>query len=674
MNTIVERMLIASKKEAPAVHDAITLNTIHYYLGTLATASLARYRFDSNNIPINFYGVTLAESGGGKDRSVEIVKRMVADGLAMYQYKLELEFDKFVKKMPMKERFSIPWLEFGAGTAEGIMETRNHISMVGFGVTNWVVPEIQDALAESDGIMSQIVKAWERGNTDGKNSKSTKYPPVNDVPMNVLCYGSPMKSRDDFLSMEKLRNALSNGLARRSFVVSIPRDETLNLQKEHFKSKSKPFIDHDEIKALNAILKSAMMSYKCPIELEDEVVDLFYEYDMKCKLSVEDPNIPTAVFAEAQSRAWKALRLAALYAFIEGSSKISEKNFQDSIEYSDFTSGFSMEILRDIPVEEKVYKFIKTNGPVTEQQIRNVVGIKNKNEFADMLMMADSLADENGDAMVTSDERIVKYSISELTGIDLDAITISTSTQLSDNWKPLVGKWKDLPSFFKTGTWYSAGTFKGGHRNNDNYENSQDLMIFDIDDGMTLTDAKSFFADFRCIIATTKSHQIEKHPGTGDIWDRFRIILVPDVKIELDVDTYSKFMVNAMDMMGIPADRKAIDPARFFFGNKDAEVWVSEGTKLFPVNTCIPSTTKAEIVHKRLENYDSVEGAERYFIASTDKGDRNNKLYQYAKMIQDDNKYSQEEVETMVRELNAKIADPLPDRELERTILKSIRK
>lgn len=69
---------------------------------------------------------------------------------------------------------------------------------------------------------------------------------------------------------------------------------------------------------------------------------------------------------------------------------------------------------------------------------------------------------------------------------------------------------------------YSSIQWKDGYRSKDNYISYEDVLIYDIDDGMTIEEAKSYFKDYNAVILPTKSHQIDKK---GLVCDRFRVII-----------------------------------------------------------------------------------------------------------------------------------------------------
>ena len=682
MNSVISGVIDYIKSNKPDVHTDIASNAAHYVLGMVAGMTRSSFTFRGTDIKLNYFGLTLAGSGDGKDVSVTFAKRAFAEAAMKHAAILEKEFTTFNVKNP-DAKLPIPPSEFSKATPEGFMQSRVNCDNVGYGSVNLRIEELQDVLDGKDTeIFSEVVKAWEVGDTAAKINRVLSIPATRGIPISMILYGSPNTVMTDIKVFESLAKMLTSGLGRRSFMVAPDIKETSALQAAYQNNKPTDEEIHEAIKngeklrnKIGEHVSKVFDRGEMNITMSKDASLIYNEYEKECSLHYGgNVFIHPGLVAEMKSRPWKTVRLAALYAWVNNKSEIDATDMNDAIEHAT-KCGEYVEKFFIVPSNEAlILEYLDLHSGSSEQQIRSALPKMNKGEFVDSMNLANDLAEKNNQVIERSDESVPKYSLKQLTAIDLDAVTISTSTSLHANWKPITGKFKDLEGFFKSGAWYSAGIFKEGHRTNENYTQSQDLIIFDVDEDMSLDTAKSFFSDFKCIIATTKNHMREKHPGTGDIWDRYRIILVPDSKIEMDPDTYSQFMLNAMDMLGLPADRSCQDPARFFYGNKDAEVWVSEGERLFPVKACIPTTAKSETVHKRLEKYDNVDGIERYFISSTDKGDRNNKLFRYACVLKDDGKYTDDEIEEMVIALNQRIADPLPERELRHTILKSIRK
>lgn len=73
---------------------------------------------------------------------------------------------------------------------------------------------------------------------------------------------------------------------------------------------------------------------------------------------------------------------------------------------------------------------------------------------------------------------------------------------------------------------YSPFEFKNKTKKSENWQNDkQNLLILDIDDGLSIEEAESLFQKYAYLLATTKSHQKEKG---GKTCDRFRVILLSE--------------------------------------------------------------------------------------------------------------------------------------------------
>jgi len=126
---------------------------------------------------------------------------------------------------------------------------------------------------------------------------------------------------------------------------------------------------------------------------------------------------------------------------------------------------------------------------------------------------------------------------------------------------------------------YSAGIFEGGHRKNDNWKGSN-IIILDVDndgneESMSLNKAKEFFSGMKCIITTTKSHQVGKN-GLPPA-DRYRVVIALKNKILCTQKEYSNTMKMLLHNMFPFADKKCSDPARFYFGAYNSEYHYFDG-------------------------------------------------------------------------------------------------
>jgi hypothetical protein len=123
---------------------------------------------------------------------------------------------------------------------------------------------------------------------------------------------------------------------------------------------------------------------------------------------------------------------------------------------------------------------------------------------------------------------------------------------------------------------YSPFTFNDGKRNQVNSK-THNLICFDIDDTLELEKAIDLCSNFKSLIVTTKSHQLDKK---GLICDRFRILIpidkdIPKDKFKSFYGDLSKYLTldNAID-------NACNDVARYFYNNPNQEVFYSSSSNI----------------------------------------------------------------------------------------------
>jgi putative DNA primase/helicase len=112
---------------------------------------------------------------------------------------------------------------------------------------------------------------------------------------------------------------------------------------------------------------------------------------------------------------------------------------------------------------------------------------------------------------------------------------------------------------------YSLGTFKNGHRNNENFIQAEAIGL-DFDEGMTIDEAKVAFSSYKHAILPSKSHRKDKN---GLVADRFRVFLFLSKPIT-DIETYYATWHSIADKFPA-ADRSCKDPARQYYKSPSIE-------------------------------------------------------------------------------------------------------
>lgn len=275
------------------------------------------------------------------------------------------------------------------------------------------------------------------------------------------------------------------------------------------------------------------------------------------------------------------------------------------------------------------------------------------------------------------------------------SVTISYSKHITENFKTVKVPLNKICDLVKSEYNYSAGTFKNGYRKADNYQNYSDLIILDIDDGLTLNEAKDVFMQYDYIIATTKSHQKEKN---GIICDRFRVILPTETPIILDKNDYSKMMEEVHKEFPF-VDKVCKDASRFYFPSIDSQVFTHSGfCSFFWEEYYEKAKARYELDEdkkERLKNLRQTFSEKKDFeeiekidyirkIAKTEKllkllkydekfisGQRNKTLFTYGKYFQDLG-MTDDEIKDNLLWINNQ-GDSIPEDEIYKTLFKSLR-
>lgn len=139
---------------------------------------------------------------------------------------------------------------------------------------------------------------------------------------------------------------------------------------------------------------------------------------------------------------------------------------------------------------------------------------------------------------------------------------------------------RDVANAISTNRPWAPATFTGSRANGNLKAIS--LLALDFDSGMKLSEAFELFKDYKHIIGTSKSHQIEKN---GVVADRFRVLLVLEYPIHTDADFKSHWFAAFAKWPSM--DKACKDSARFFFPCTKI-VSVNEEGLLFAERMMIP--------------------------------------------------------------------------------------
>ncbi len=283
----------------------------------------------------------------------------------------------------------------------------------------------------------------------------------------------------------------------------------------------------------------------------------------------------------------------------------------------------------------------------------------------------------------------------ELTAEELNEAQPKMRDRHPSNWKKefksIKVRWDDIHSLVNSDyRIYSAGTFKDGIATDDNWQ-GQESFILDIDDGLTLDEAKKLFKEYQCLITTTKNHQVEKN---GIVCDRFRIIMPLVKPINCTQSEYSETMKLIHDIEYPFADKKCKDPSRIYFGFSAAIYFYTDG-KPFDFDKYLQRMKRKKELHKSIapqintKDYtrpsSALESTQKGFyerVWCTDEmlsalkfedkfvsGNRNNALLSWTRFFKELG-FNDSEVRQVILYINNR-GDSIDENEIEKTVFRS---
>ena len=626
---------------------------------------------DTKQIPANMYGVLLAPSGVGKSKSVGFVNDLIKPAIDVVKEKAQAQMeilDPFASEEIhdlTKDGVTVSD-SYKSLTDAATVKIMRVLDLIEYFSINYIVDEFASVVTkEYEMLSSTVLEIYDKGYVPVNLRATSKINKAESpIPMNLLAFGSAhLLFESDTATEKAFFDLLLAGLARRSVFCYVDTQVNrftldVNANRNIIDSISNDLVkivsDYDKkVLSLSSEAESAYLKY-----LDDNTED---------SLQYQSHLMLQKIYAK--NKYWIALKLSAL---------VAVSNFHEQVELSDFE--YAKQIVEDSEKDlhriinrpqkyELVVDYLVESGKeeseyTLTQSLPFYKEIKAKKQFLEL--MKGYAFDNNITLMIQEKHNVTFYSAKNREKVDLDKpLTFSYSSHITEGFYCNdQGTWKD---FYKVvcadGIHYSAHCFKDGYRKKDNVIEGFSLIILDFDGGVSLDTAKLIFEDYTYLIATTKSHQVEKN---GIVDDRFRVILPMESKLELDPEQYSQFMKNLLDDIPIEADRACVDASRFYYSYK-GEYWYNEGV-LFDAIKYIPNTQEAETYSKEGNKLSkkNIDRIGQYLLRNEHSG-RNNQLLRYSLLLIDKG-YSKEDIKKEVLKLNAQFSKPLPEVEIERSV------
>jgi len=676
---------------------------VAYFLAKMASNMRATIvTKDRGELPVNIYALALATSGFGKGHSVNIMenefirgfkKRFMEDTLPVIAEKSlwdiandraarngsdpQEEYDKVEAEYRRAGAFPFT---FDSGTTPAVKQLRHKLLLANCGSINMQIDEIGSNLIGSVEVLTLFLELYDQGIVKQKLTKNTAENTRGEemdgkTPTNMLLFGTPSKLLDGGQTEEQFYSFLDTGYARRClFGIGQHNKQAFNTMTptEIYNRLIQPTNSNVVNKWANQFHKladPAVFGWKMVVE--DPVAIRLLEYKIECEkaanLLADHEEIRKA---ELSHRYFKALKLAGAYAFVDESSEVEMDHLMQAILLVEESGAAFQSILNREKAYVKLAKYIADVGTeVTHADLLEALPFYKSGNAArnEMMTLATAWGYKKHIIIKKSFvDGIEFFKGDTLEETNLDELRISYGDHWAYNYLCEKVPFSQLHNLTQSpGMHWAKHHFKNGHRAEENVFAGFNVVVIDVDEGISLEAAHDLMKEYKFLTYTTKRHTDEQN--------RFRLILLINYVLELDSEEYKEFMNNVMGWLPFKTDESANQRAKkweTFDGGKYHYNLEGEVLDALPF---IPKTSKNEQYKQQFQKVESYDNLERWFAQRIATGNRNNNLLKYAMALVDSG-MSLIDVTKQVHAFNDKLNTPLDKGEIDSTILVSVAK
>lgn len=717
-NQYLEEMVDLICKETQNDDKGFFRVEVAYFLSKMASAMRCTVSSpDRGEIPVNAYALCLATSGYSKGRSVNFIEEKILKGFKdkfmenTFEEVSKINLEGFAASKaaakgtdPAEElaviekafnRAGSYLFTFDSGTAPAIKQLRQKLLMAGAGSINFQVDEIGSNLLGSDEVLKLYLELYDKGKVNQKIIKNTSEQIRDEdidglTPANMLLFGTPVRLFDGDQTEDYFFNMLDTGYARR-LLFGYGR---MNQSEMSYAVKSVDELYNEKTNPKNAVntLKlrdhfeslADISNYQFKAEMNDTVAKMLLSYEIYCRKNA-------SVFTEFQEinkqemshRYFRAMKLAGVFSFVAGTREVSEECLLQAIKLVEESGNNFQQILtRDRPYMKLARYLVAAGREVTHADITEDLPFYGKSSSSRKDIMNLAVAYGYREHIVitrTCNDGVEFFRADALKETDIDSLIISGSYNPANGYANTRIPFANLLKIVKAPVKILAdGTrvdfswcthhFNNGHRSNADAQPEFNMVVLDVDGGLSINTARSLLQDYTYLIYTTKRHTDQEN--------RFRIVLPLSHVLKLNPADYKAFMNNIISW--IPSgsssqggvDEASNQISKKWLSNSEAEVFTNTGDLLDPFRF-IPHTSRNEEFIRNRQKIANLDKMESWFIDNIADGERNNKLYRYGCALLDSGE-SLDDVKSRVLELNSKLPDPLKEEEIISTIFYSL--
>lgn len=675
---------------------------VAFFLGKMASNMRAIIDTkDRGEVPINCYVIALAGSGYGKGHSVSIMENEFIKGYKTRfmnetlhtiadQSLWELADKRSIRNSTTQDeekdkldgeygRAGAFPFTFDSGTAPAVKQLRQKLLLGRVGAINLQIDEIGSNLINNTEVLNVFLELYDQGVVKQKLTKNTNDSIRGEevdgkTPANMLLFGTPAKLLDGGLTEEQFYSFLETGYARRCIFGIGSQDRkayhTLSAKEIYDKlvAPSNGVTLSRWANRFENLADPAMYGYRISVGEAESIYLL--EYKLACERAADVlPDHEEIKKAELGHRYFKVLKLAGAYAFVDMSTIITKEHLQQAMLLVEESGAAFQKILNREKTYVKLAKYIAScNNEVTHADLHEALPFYKSSNSArnEMMTMATAWGYKKHIIIKKSFvDGIEFFSGETLKETDLNKIMISYSDNFAYNYEHEEAPFDRLHELMTMPDmhWCNHG-FKNKHRAEENVIPGFNMIVIDVDGGVTLDTVHDLMKDYKFMTYTTKRYTDDEH--------RFRLLLPINYRLDLDVEDYREFMNSFMSWLPFKTDEGANQRSKKWMTHEGKHFYNTNGSILDAL-PFVPKTSKNETYKNAFAKVESMDNLERWFAQRMAEGNRNNQFIKYAYALMDTG-MDLITVSERIHALNEKISNPLPEEEINNTVLKSAAK
>lgn len=671
---------------------------VSYYLTKITAMMRVKIATrDRGEVPVNLYAINLAASGQGKGFSTNIIEDQIINQFknVFFSNTYPVVVDKNLAKLATKRAYisgedpdvvreavqsefnSLGKLAFSfdSGTTAAVKQMRHQLLMADIGSMNLEIDEIGSNLLGNMDVLGTFLELFDVGKVKQKLTKNTKENIRSEeidgkTPTNLLLFGTPIKLFDGSKIEDEFWSFIGTGYGRRclfGYTRYSTKNKTMTAT-QIYDSLTDPAIEKFLLQISLKFGKLAnILNYNKKIAVSKRVSILLIEYRLHGEALADELGEHEEIAkAELAHRYFKALKLAGTYAFIDGAPEITETNLYAAICMVEESGKAFTKILNRDRNYVKLAKYISSiHREVTHVDLtEDLPFYRGSNaQKHDLMQLAIAWGYKNHVVIKRKDSNGIEFISGEtLQKTDLKQIHLAYGSNIATGFKNVKASFNQLHVLVQKDYkhWVNHHMLNG-HRTEENMLPGFDMLVLDVDKGISIKSVKLLMKKYTFLIYTTKRHTIENN--------RFRLVLPLNYYLKLTALEYKIFMEQVFKWLPFEVDSQTNQRSRKWLTHNNYYEY-GLGTRLLDARLFIPKTTKNDEQKKLIQTHQSLTNLERWFIQHSQSGNRNNQLIKYALMLVDMD-YPIDQIETQIESLNKKFSNRLSDVELQNTIIKS---